>query len=316
VKKPIATYISLILLAATTGVCTLALAPHPPPAPSPAATPIPIPTEKYQTPGDYMTAIALHGATRWFTVHLPPRYQPGVPLPLVVNLHGRGGNLLRQEALTRMNAKADQAGFIAVHPQALGDPPTWWGPIPGATGQRDVDFFEEMLAQLQREISVDPARIYATGLSNGATMVNRLGCDMAATFAAIAPVSGGHTAFWTCNVDHPVSVLVMHGTDDQIIPFHGRGTDVPPVHEWVAAWVERDDCDPTSSLSRPHPNASRETWTNCTGGVEVTLYSLEGGGHTWPGAPLGMGLASNFPYLDATDVIWDFFASHPRASEP
>jgi polyhydroxybutyrate depolymerase len=286
------------------------------PSPSPTATPIPIPTEKYQSPGDYINSIVVDNYKRWFTVHIPPGYQPGVPLPLVINLHGYTGTMFQQEEMSQMNAKADQESFVAVHPQAIGDPPSWWGPLPGLPGQADKDFFVELLAHLQREISIDPARIYATGFSNGGTMAHALGCVMSHTFAAIAPVAGGHTDFTNCDVERPVSVLVIHGTMDTVIPYHGRGDEVPPVHLWLEAWAERNGCDPAPSVEQQYDTLKIETWENCDEDVVVMLDSRIGGDHIWPGSEAGTqreGFSSN---INATDVIWEFFAAHPRPPAP
>jgi polyhydroxybutyrate depolymerase len=290
--------------------------PSPTPTNTPTETPTPNPVEKFLVSGDYVTAIEVNTTRRWFTVHLPTDYQPGVPLPLVINLHALTQSAFQQDMLSRMNAKADEENFIVVNPQAIGAPPAWLGPIPGSAGQADMDFFEELLVFLQKEIRIDPNRIYATGLSNGATMANRLGCDMSLTFAAIAPVAGGHVAFSRCQIDHPVSVIVFHGTDDPTIPYDGVENDIPPVQLWVGAWAERNGCDPTPMLSHPHSAVTMETWANCDDDVEVALYTLEGGGHTWPGAPLSANLGSFFPYINATDVIWDFFEAHPKSVKP
>ena len=290
--------------------------PSPTPSPMPTDTPTPIPIQKYLDPGDYVTAIEVNNTRRWFTVHLPPDYQPGVPLPLVINLHAVTQTAFQQEILSGMNAKADEENFIVVNPQAIGAPPAWLGPIPGSAGQADMDFFEKLLEFLQTEIRVDPNRIYATGMSNGATMANRIGCDMSVTFAAIAPVAGGHVAFNRCEVERPVSVIVFHGTDDPTIPYDGVENDIPPVHLWVGAWADRDGCDSTPILSHPHTMVTKETWGNCDEDVEVALYTLEGGGHTWPGAPLSVTFASSFPYISATDLIWEFFEAHPRSVNP
>lgn len=283
---------------------------------TPTATPIPIPTGKYQAPGDYINSMVVDGYERWFTVHIPPGYRPGEPLPLLVNLHGYTGTMFQQEEMSRMNAKADKEGFVAVHPQAMGDPPSWWGPLPGLPGQADKDFFVELLAHLQLEISVDPARVYATGLSNGATMANALGCVMSDTFAAIAPVAGGHTDFTNCAIERPISVLVIHGTMDTVIPYHGQGNEVPPVHLWLEAWAERNGCDPTPSVEQQYDALKVETWENCDQDVVVMLYSRIGGAHVWPGAAYAEqreGVPAN---IDATDVIWEFFEAHPRPPAP
>ena len=304
---------SIAVLAGGASACTAGALVSVTPVATPVAmpTPVPVPTEKYQTPGDYAEFITVDGFERWFLVHIPPGYQPGVQMPLVVNLHGAGGDAFSQQKVSGVNAKADEAGFIAVHPQAMGEKPIWYGPFPGLPGQPDRDFFRELLAHLQREISIDPARIYATGISNGGTMANGLGCYMSETFAAIAPVSGGHTAFWECEMSRPVSVLVIHGTSDQVIPYHGRGDEVPPVREWVEAWAERNGCDAEPVVAYPYTDKV-ETWEHCDAGVVVALHTREGGGHVWPGSELGEMLEGASSTMDATDVIWAFFEAHPR----
>jgi polyhydroxybutyrate depolymerase len=282
-----------------------------PPAAPPTPPPMPIPTKKYQTPGDYLDSILVNGISRSFTVHIPPDYHPGLPRPLVINIHGRTATAFQQEGMTQMNAKADKEGFLAVNPQALGRPPTWWGPIPNEIGQPDMDFFEKLLVYLQEEISIDPSRIYATGMSNGATMANRLGCDMSDLFAAIAPVSGGHVAFDQCAPSRPVPVLVFHGLKDTMIPYHGNDNN-PPVRAWVEAWAKRNGCNPTPTIEHPKPTISKETWADCDAEVSVILYSIEEAGHTWPGSQFGARLGGFTIDINATDVIWEFFASHPH----
>ena len=98
----------------------------------------------------------------------------------------------------------------------------------------------------------------------------------------------------------------------EAVPAYGPA---PPVHDWLEAWAEHNGCDPTPSESQPFDNVSGESWTGCAGGASVVLYTLEGGGHIWPGAPAGMTSGASFPYMDATDVIWEFFASHSKAPE-
>ena len=186
---------------------------------------------------------------------------------------------------------------------------------PDPSGQLDRDFFRELLPRLQQLLSVDPDRIYATGMSNGGTMTYRLGCDMSDVFAAVAPVSGGHVAHPLCQPERPISILVIHGTEDPIIPYEGNGTDSPPVRLWLEAWAGHNNCDLTPAASQPYERVSALTWAGCNEAVEVVLYTLEGGGHTWPGAPPGMTSGGSFPYMSATDAIWDFFQSHPRRGE-
>ena len=304
--------------------------PSPMPSPQPTVTPQPTATptatlaegdqppaeKRYQQPGDYLDFLLVDGVQRLFAVHVPPGYEPGSPVPLVFNLHGRTRNMIHQEELSRMNGKADEEGFVVVNPQALDDPPTWWGPIPGEVGQPDLDFFRELLAYLQQQISIDPDRIYATGLSNGGTMAYRLGCDMSHVFAAIAPVAGGHVAHDLCQPAHPVSVLVIHGTEDPIIPFEGQPGDSPPVETWLEAWAKHNGCDPTPAVSHSYEETTEKTWGGCDRDVVVTLEEINGGGHVWPNSELGTHLSEYPSDLDATDLIWAFFEAHPRSTAP
>jgi len=270
---------------------------------------------RYQNPGDYIDMLPVDGYTRWFSVHIPSSYDPDAPTPLMINLHGYTGTMFDQQEVTSMNTKADQEGFIAVHPQALGDPPSWHGPLPGVPGQADKDFFVFLLEYLQAIINIDPARIYATGFSNGATMSTALGCFMSETFAGIAPVAGGHTDFANCEIERPVSVLVVHGTEDPTIPYEGRGNEVPPVSLWVEYWVQRNGCQPNPQVEEPDPTIMIETWQGCDEGVTVRLITRVGGGHVWPGSSMAYFRENVESQINATDVIWEFFATNPRSQE-
>jgi len=275
----------------------------------------PVLLARYQNPGDYVDMLPVDGYTRWFTVHIPLGYDPEIPTPLMINLHGYTGTMFDQQEYTSMNAKADQEGFIVVHPQALGEPASWHGPLPGLHGQADKDFFVVLMAYLQALINIDPARIYATGISNGGTMSNALGCFMSETFAGIAPIAGGHTDFANCNIERPVSVLVIHGTDDPTIPYEGRGDEVPPVHLWVEYWAQRNGCQPEPQVEHPDPSLKIETWVGCDEDVTVQLISRIGGLHVWPGSSVAVFRENVESQINATDVVWEFFEANPRSSE-
>jgi len=265
-----------------------------------------------KNPGDYIDMLPVDGYTRWFAVHIPASYSPDAPTPLVVNLHPYSGTMFDQQEITNMNAKSDQEGFIVVHPQALGDPPSWHGPLPGLPGQADKDFFAALLDYLQVLINIDPDRIYATGLSNGATMSNALGCFMADTFAAIAPVAGGHTDFSNCDIERPISVLVIHGTGDAVIPYEGRGNEVPPVSLWVQHWAQRNGCQPDPQSSQPQDDLKIETWEGCDENVSVQLVTRLGGKHVWPGSSMAYFRENADSTINATDAVWEFFAQNPK----
>ncbi len=284
----------------------------PPPEPGPTTLPTDTPADsKYEHPGDYQVFMMIAGVERTFYLHIPPTYQPGVPMPLVFNIHGRTDTAEHQQEMTQMNTKADESGFIVVAPQAEDNPPTWWGAVPGTTGAPDLTFFAAMLDNLQDELSIDPARIYATGFSNGASMANRLACAFSDVFAAVAPVSGGHVGYYKCEAAQPISVLALHGLEDTIIPFEGNENN-PLVHDWMGAWAQRNVCDIAPATDSPHAEITRSIWEGCLPGVDVILFAVANAGHTWPGSDFAADFGTT-QTIHATDLIWEFFAAHPKA---
>jgi polyhydroxybutyrate depolymerase len=259
--------------------------------------------------GDSVESLAVAGVTRQYRLHIPPIYQQGRLAPLVINLHGYNSNAEQQEQLSRMSVKADSAGFIVVYPEGLGDPQSWkFGDR--AEGQADVAFIHDLIQHLQGQFSVDPRRIYVTGISNGAEMSYRLACDLAATIAAFAPVAGGYPPFTDCKAPRPVPVIAFHGTDDQLLPYEGKPPLLMPVHDWAASWAARNSCAAASTVSFQQGDVTEETWGGCRDGADVALYTISGKGHSWPGSSMPARITTHD--INATDVIWEFFAAHPK----
>ena len=234
---------------------------------------------------------------RRYRVHVPPSYDPSLPTPLVLNLHALGSNARTQELYTGMSSKADQEGFVVVHPEGVGG--SWNGGAccgqASTTRVDDVGFVRALLDDLGTRVCVDPKRVYATGMSNGGFMSHRLACDLADRIAAIAPVAGTNAAT-SCDPSRPVPVLHLHGTADTIVPFLGT-------RRTIADWVARNGCDSEPTVTFDEGNATCETYGACTDGADITLCSIRGLGHLWPGGP------GSLSSIDATDAIWDFFAA-------
>lgn len=261
------------------------------------------------TPGDYVEAIAINDQMRHYRLHIPPSYQPGQPIPLVINLPGLNSNAAQQEHVSQMSVKADQAGFIVAYPEGLGQPQTWHiGPR--AEGAADSQFIADLVGHLQDQLSLDPARIYATGISNGAQMTNHLGCIMADVFAAIAPVSGGYPPLDDCHPTRPVPVVAFHGTADKLLPYEGQGRMLMPVRDWAAAWAARNGCEATPTVTFQQGEVTGETWSHCQASADVVFYTIQNRGHSWPGSDMPPDITTHD--INATDVIWDFFVAHPR----
>lgn len=258
--------------------------------------------------------ITSSGVTRHFILHVPPTYRPGDAVPLIINFHGYGSNSKEEEGLTGMSAKADNENFIVVYPDGLNSA---WNDGPGTDGERDQKFVRDLITHLESQYSIDPKRIYATGISNGGGMTNRLGCDMADVIAAIAPDSGAYNFWQDCNPARPIPVLAFHGLDDHLVPYNG-GTPAsmePPIEEWASAWATRDGCNATPIITTPVDTVTVHTWSGCQSNAEVILYTLANHGHSchghsWPGSPT-MPKAITSQAVKATDVMWDFFQAHP-----
>jgi polyhydroxybutyrate depolymerase len=266
-------------------------------------------TPRAASSGSSKGQITSGGVTRHYILHLPVDYQAGFALPLVINFHGYDSDSKEEENLTGMSAKADRENFIVVYPDGLNSA---WNDGPGADGQRDQQFVRDLIAYLESQYSIDPKRIYATGISNGGGMTNRLGCDLADTIAAIAPDSGAYNFWQDCHPSRPVPVLAFHGLDDNLVPYTG-GTPAsmePPIPDWAMAWATRDGCNPTPATATPVEGVTVQTWSDCQGNAQVILYTLANHGHSWPGSPT-MPKAITSQAVNATDLMWEFFKVHP-----
>jgi polyhydroxybutyrate depolymerase len=228
-------------------------------------------------------------------------------MPLVINMHGLGSNYVEQEWMSGMTPKADQAGFIIVYPQAGAG---IWNIEAGEIGEIDVGFLRLMLDYLESILAIDPKRIYATGFSNGGGMAHRLGCDLSDKIAAIAPVSAAPMQEQPCYPGRPVPVVAFHGTEDIYAPYldEQRGYDI---RGWVQDWVARNSCDPQPEITYQSGVVMGETWNACESDATVTLYTVHGGRHAWPRAFSAQEQDSSAESIDASEVIWDFFLTHP-----
>lgn len=169
-----------------------------------------------------------------------------------------------------MSVKADEDGFIAVHPEALGTPQTWHFGV-AAEAQTDLMFFRDLINNLESQWSIDPKRIYVTGMLNGAQMTNHLGCELSDIIAAIGPVSGGYPSLQNCNPVQPLPVVSFHGTADNLIPYEGQGQILLPAREWAAGWASHNGCDQTPKVPLQKGQVTGGTWANYREGADVIL---------------------------------------------
>ena len=262
---------------------------------------------------DATWTITSGGQARTFNVHVPAAYDPTRATPVVLNFHGYSSDAAQEDLLAQMSAKADTEGFIAVHPEGLSN--SWnAGACCGASAQNGVDdvgFVRDMLDALEQKICVDARRVFATGMSNGGFLSHRLGCELSSRIAAIAPVAGV-LALAACNPTRPMPVMHFHGTADTLVPYDGDpAQNFPDVASTFAAWAKRDGCvgQPTETFRKLDAHCA--TYATCAAGATVTLCTIDGGGHTWPGGTPIPSLGYTTPNLSATDAMWDFFKKNP-----
>ncbi|MFM7111275.1 MAG: alpha/beta hydrolase family esterase [Planctomycetota bacterium] len=281
-------------------------------------------------PGDHVRTLAVGEWKRTYLVHVPRQYDPAKPTPLILAFHGGGANPDNMVAFSGLSAKSDEAGFIVAYPAGSGRLEKLLtfngGNCCGYAMSNkvdDVEFTRRLLDDIARDVRIDPKRVYATGMSNGAIMSYRLASELSDRIAAIAPVSGP-MGTPTCKPSRPVPVIHFHGTDDENAPFKGgkgkgaSGTDFYSVDHSIQAWVGANGCSREPAVVKlpvkvnDGTSVIRKTYGSGKQGSEVVLVMIEGGGHTWPGRdPRLRSLGKSTRNISANDLMWDFFIRHP-----
>jgi polyhydroxybutyrate depolymerase len=282
----------------------------------PAADPPPGPV---LAAGSSTHSIEVGGVSRTYIVYRPASLPAAAPL--VVMMHGGFGSASQAEKSYGWDAEADRGHFVVAYPDGLNHAWNTGGGCcgtPGRTNADDVGFITAMVSAIERQIPVDAARVYATGISNGGIMAYTLACRTA-VFAAIGPDSA--TELGRCPGPHPLSVIHIHGTADKRIPYQGgegegvAHIDGPSVPSLNARWRDIDHCAAPAVRTA---GAVTTSTASCPAGRAVELITIAGAGHQWPGSaprPLIQRLLGTDPpstALNATQVIWQFFAAHPR----
>lgn len=262
------------------------------------------------------------GRRRGYVVHVPAGVGVEKPAPLVIVLHGGFGQGKGALEMTRFDAAADRHKFIAAAPNGVSR--SWnAGRCCGPAMKNKVDdagFLSALIDKLSKDFRIDPKRVYATGMSNGAMMSYRLACELSGRIAAIGPVAATmQTA--ACSPSRPVPVIHFHGTSDPRAPYAGGpaggGFTKPRVDSSVADvmefWRKADRCSGKGKETFRRGAAGCVSYAPCAGGAEVLQCTIAGGGHSWPGGPphLPRILGTPSPDIDATEEIWRFFAAHP-----
>jgi polyhydroxybutyrate depolymerase len=245
-------------------------------------------------PGEFVA-----GGARPVTVTLPEGYDPARPAPLLLALHGFGLDAAQVGRLLGLGSVAKTRGIIYAAPEGTADAlmNRFWNATDACcdlfgSGVDDVAYLLGLLDEIASKASVDLKRVYVAGHSNGGFMAYRLACDASDRIAAIVSVAGAMPLDeGACEAGGPVSVLQVHGTADAVVPYNGgalgNGKQVPSADDSVAPWAGRAGCgaEPTAGapLDLESSLAGAETrvdaYGGCADGVDVALWSVQGGPH-------------------------------------
>jgi polyhydroxybutyrate depolymerase len=273
------------------------------------------------------------GLKRSYLMHVPVKAPPQGGYPVVVILHGGGGQADSMVKLARLDPLADARGFIAVYPNGIGK---HWNDGRATVKSKvdDVGFIGAVLDDVGRRHPVDRGRIFVTGMSNGAMMAHRLGCDMSDRIAAVAAVAGMLAADYAavCDPRHAVALLQISGDADPIVPYgggkvedfggRGQGGIVLSANDSAKFWAEKNRCgtmtvrNNAAATKRAESTSTVATdYRACPLSAPVRLVSVVGGGHSWPGgpqyAPVFL-IGKTNRDMDARRTIVEFFLALPR----
>ena len=258
---------------------------------------------------------------RRYIVYTPPAYHsaPQQAFPVVFNFHGGGMTMAEQMLYTQMNRAADRHGFIVVYPQGIKQDWNVGFGMDYLAGTDDVGFTQAMLDKLKQDYRIDARRVYATGLSRGGFFALRLAAELPQQFAAVASVGATMPEPVVAHHGKPekVGMLLIHGTADQVVLYQGKAGGYLSADDTLRYWA-KVNAIATNPPPRLLPAATGDDLKvslleQANGQQSVALVTIDGGGHTWPGADafnVGLPIGKTSSSIDANEVMWEFFGRH------
>jgi len=281
--------------------------------------------------GDYRRYLQFDGRKRFYDLHIPQKYDEEKAMAVVLVFHGGGGNPVQQRSDSQMDGVADKYGFIVVYPAGTGKLEDRFLTFNSGDGFGyakennidDVGWTRALLDDVEIFFHVDETRVYAAGFSNGAFMCYRLAFELSNRIAAFAPVSGVlgvQTSAY--NLSKPISIIHFHGLKDPNVAYHGgvgpkafEGIPRPSVPETIQFWADHDGCPKEPMKTTRTGKAVCTMYAPGKKGSEVILWTLEDGGHAWPGGKSSLPeqqVGKVNTDISASELIWQFFERHHK----
>ncbi|WP_153796024.1 alpha/beta hydrolase family esterase [Foetidibacter luteolus] len=267
--------------------------------------------------------VVIDGIRRTYIVKLPENYyETDSVRPLVIGLHGTGGNAGQFEKAYGFEQKGNEEGFITVYPDGVEKQDragllnirTWNAgsccDYAMYTNVNDVKFISSLIDNIGHRFKVNRKKVYVAGMSNGGMLAYRLASELPDKIAAAGIVSGDMVSVKDGHRQGVVPILHIHAVPDTKVPFSGGvgigGYDFPPVMDGINYWVARNKCTGYPVIDY-YEGYKVTSWANTNGTVLVKCYLTNDGGHAWPSSPI-QGRRGDIPsrVINATNLIWDF----------
>lgn len=258
--------------------------------------------------------IIVDGIERAFVSYIPAS-RTDEKMPVVISLHGGFASPKGMLRLADFRPLAEKDKFILICPASK----KLWHDGADNKGIDDVKFIDQLITYVLKTYNGDASRVYITGVSNGGFMTTRLACQLHNRIAAIAVVAATLNINEGYDLEKPMPVMYIHGTTDPIIPFNGGkkfGRLMYSHDEVIKKWVAINGCDPKPVVTQILDNigdgttAFREEYSNPKNNLKVVGYTINNGGHTWPGGKQYLPafiIGKTTRNMNACQVIWDFF---------
>lgn len=277
--------------------------------------------------------LTIDGNIRSFVIYIPIGYNNAGKMPLIFAIHGGSGTPEGMINIANFKTIADRDKVVLVYPAGVQNNWNDGRPtIPNQLGINDVLFFNQLCDYMINNYSVDGAKIYATGISNGGFMSSRLGCELSNRIAAIAVDAAtieATTIAPNCNPGRSVPAIYIHGTTDPLVPFTGEqmtaggtaGGKILSHFQAIDKWITINGCNTTPTIEEL-PNIANDgttikqrVYSGGTNGSEVVSYVVLNGGHTWPQGYQYLNeaiIGKTSQDMNACEVIWTFFKRFKR----
>jgi len=274
------------------------------------ATASPCASSRASLPGQSVHTVTVASVGRSWVEYVPKAYDGATARPVVITLHGLGSDGAQQLAYSGWTTVADRENIVVLSPNAAGVPGRW--DLLGARkANTDIDFVSVMLTDVAERLCI-ATRLSLNGMSNGSAFAAILSCALGDRVRAVAFVA---TTFQPrdCGRTSPLTVVAFHGTDDKIVPYSGGRSEVlpivvPDVESAIVDWAYTDGCTTKPIDQKLSTEVTKRSFPGCRGGTTVELYTIAGGGHTWPGGPVSEKFGRTTTEINATEVMWRAFS--------